>query len=95
MKKQRYAIFLLILLGIVLLFSSVFLMESTDHDCTGENCPVCGVIELCGKIFQPKTAKTTLLSLLFPLLVFFTVKPCVSFGKTRFTLVKTKQKLSE
>lgn len=31
----------------VLLFSSIYVAMEADHDCCGEDCPVCAVIMLC------------------------------------------------
>lgn len=31
----------------VMLFSSFFIAVEADHDCTGEDCPICAVIHQC------------------------------------------------
>ena len=39
-----------ILCGMVVfavLFSAVFIAMEADHDCSGENCPVCACLQLC------------------------------------------------
>lgn len=33
---------------LVLLFSVCYIVEHADHECTGEDCPICLVMEQCG-----------------------------------------------
>lgn len=33
----------------VVIFSSVFLVEHADHDCTGEDCPICEQLYACAQ----------------------------------------------
>ena len=49
MKKNRIcSIAVSFLLLLTLFFSLLFIAEEMGHhDCTGEDCPVCAVIELC------------------------------------------------
>ena len=47
MKTKRLAIALSLLLVFVMLFSHLFVIAEADHDCSGEDCPVCAVIALC------------------------------------------------
>lgn len=46
-KTRALAMALACSIFIVLLFSNVFLAEHVHHDCTGEDCPVCAVMEQC------------------------------------------------
>lgn len=32
---------------VIVLFSAFYIAAETDHDCTGEDCPVCACIQLC------------------------------------------------
>ncbi len=45
--KKVSAIISLSLLVIGLLFSSIYPVMEIDHECTGENCTICYVIQLC------------------------------------------------
>ena len=35
-----------------IIFSAAFVALEIDHDCTGENCPVCGAVVLCKKTLR-------------------------------------------
>ena len=36
-----------IMLLVIVLFSSFYLAAEADHDCTGEDCPICACIQKC------------------------------------------------
>lgn len=38
---------IVILMLSVMVFSVMFIVSETDHDCTGEDCPVCALIQQC------------------------------------------------
>ncbi len=46
-KKRILAAVLAALVLAVMLSSSLFIIEHADHDCTGEDCPICQQIYLC------------------------------------------------
>lgn len=46
-KKRILAAVLTALVLAVMLSSSLFIIEHADHDCTGEDCPICQQIYLC------------------------------------------------
>ncbi len=35
---------------LVMLFSALFIISHTEHDCTGEDCPVCACLHQCENI---------------------------------------------
>jgi hypothetical protein len=41
------AFLLVVLITIILILSSFYLIKHMNHDCTGENCPVCAQIRVC------------------------------------------------
>ncbi len=44
-----------ILCGLVVfavLFSAVFIAKEADHDCSGEDCPVCACLQMCEQFLQ-------------------------------------------
>ncbi len=43
-RKRRIALFLCLGMIMVLLSSFAYIIHEADHDCTGENCPVCQMI---------------------------------------------------
>ena len=51
-KKKRIAAFLAVTILLVLLFSAAFIATEADHDCAGENCPICAQIAVCQNILK-------------------------------------------
>ena len=49
-KKRIAAAFLAVTILLVLLFSAAFIAAEADHDCAGENCPLCDQITVFKKI---------------------------------------------
>ena len=45
-RKRGYALLFCIGLMLVLFVSSAFLIQEADHDCCGEDCPICRTIAL-------------------------------------------------
>lgn len=47
-KKRRIAALLFaVTVLLVMLYSALFIAAEADHDCVGENCPVCYQINVC------------------------------------------------
>lgn len=46
-KKRILTAVLAALVLVVMLSSSLFIIEHADHDCSGEDCPICQQIYLC------------------------------------------------
>lgn len=46
-KKRIMAVILAALVLIVMVSSSLYIAEHSDHDCTGEDCSICQQIYLC------------------------------------------------
>ncbi|MBE6908900.1 MAG: hypothetical protein E7474_04755 [Ruminococcaceae bacterium] len=46
-RRRIFAAVLAALVALVVLSSSVFLIEHADHDCAGEDCPVCRQLDAC------------------------------------------------
>lgn len=47
-KKNRIvAVLLAVMFFIVVLYSAAFVAAEADHDCVGENCPICYQISVC------------------------------------------------
>lgn len=44
--------FLAVLTLSVLLFCALYIASEADHDCTGENCPICTCIQQCENTLQ-------------------------------------------
>ena len=53
MKKGHIAAtFLALLAAVLLVVSFVFIAHEADHDCSGEDCPVCAQIAVCVDAFR-------------------------------------------
>lgn len=46
-KKGRAMRLVAILIFFVLIFSAVYIVAETDHDCTGTHCPICDQLNIC------------------------------------------------
>ena len=46
-KKRLAGVILAALILFALMTSLLIIIHEADHDCTGENCPVCAVISVC------------------------------------------------
>ena len=47
-KKNRIiAILLAVMVLFVMLYSALFIVSHAEHDCVGENCPICYQISVC------------------------------------------------
>lgn len=48
MSKQKYlSVMIVFMLCSVLMFSAFYLVSENNHECSGENCPVCFQISMC------------------------------------------------
>ena len=46
-KKRIAALFLAMTVLFVVIYSALFIAVEADHDCVGENCPICYQINVC------------------------------------------------
>lgn len=51
-RNKIIAIFFIILLVLIMFFATIFVVEEIDHDCDGENCPICYQISVCENIIK-------------------------------------------
>ncbi|MBR4431384.1 MAG: hypothetical protein IKS75_08820 [Clostridiales bacterium] len=69
LNKAIAAITAIALLSVILL-AGLFIILEADHDCEGEDCPVCECIEQCqATLHQLGTAAVTGMAVLFPILL--------------------------
>ncbi len=94
-KKRILAAMLTALVLVVMLSSSLFIIEHVDHECTGEDCQICQQIYLC-----TQTLKTLSLAVIaaavfyvFSALLSITIKQ-VETACVPHTPVSLKVKLS-
>lgn len=51
-KKRGVAILLAATVLLVMLYSALFIAAEADHDCVGENCPICYQIDVCHNMLE-------------------------------------------
>ncbi len=49
---RTFAGIMAVMMFFVVLFSAIFIVLHSDHDCTGEDCPVCACLQLCESILH-------------------------------------------
>lgn len=52
MQKKKLAILTIVLMTLFFAFAIVFVVFEANHDCSGEDCPICEQIEICQKAFE-------------------------------------------
>lgn len=96
-KKQKTLAFLTCAVFIlVTLFSILFIVKESDHDCTGENCPVCACIhqaeqtlkQLGTDAAEPVIPAPIMAQFVLALACVFLIVPCT-------TLVSQKVRLND
>lgn len=50
--KSRFACVMAAMMLFVMLFSAFFIVSHSEHECTGEDCPVCACIQQCENILH-------------------------------------------
>ena len=72
-KKIMSGIIVLMMLSFLML-SSVFIAREADHDCCGEDCPICEFIQQCENTVRGEFLVSSGLSVIIPVLfVIFSV----------------------
>lgn len=94
-KKRICSIVSAAALCLFVLLSSVYVISEVNHDCTGEDCPVCCQISMCKHTL--KTISTAATASAFAVLFIDLLKICLSAGfenRRPKSLVTLKVKLS-
>ncbi len=50
--NRTFAGIMSVLMLLVVFFSAIFIAFHTDHDCKGEDCPICACLEQCENILH-------------------------------------------
>ncbi len=51
-KRRIAAMAMCLWLLLVMFFSTAYIIREADHNCTGENCPICHQIQICRQILN-------------------------------------------
>ncbi len=83
------------ILFVSMFLSSFFIASELHHDCTGEDCPVCSVLQLCETQLRELGSSIAVLSFALPFYLFFTlVLSYFSFFFFAHTLITSKVRLN-
>lgn len=95
-KKKIAAILLAVAVLLVVLYSALFIAAETNHDCTGENCPICYQINVCQNALKNLSSAvcTAILTAAFIHTLCKNILICRNFVQN-YTLVSLKVKLSD
>ena len=78
--RRTAAVILTVITVVAILFSLFVIVRENDHNCTGDNCPVCALIHFCRETLKALSA--TLLIALFALAVPCFVSPAKSVRRS-------------
>ena len=70
--KRFAAGIIALMMLIVVLFAVSFITEEADHDCSGDDCPICACIQLCeNTIQQIGSGAAAQAAVIIPAILFF------------------------
>ena len=95
-KKRIAALLLAVTVLLVMLYSALFIAAEADHDCVGENCPICYQINVCQNAL--KNLSLAVCAVAFAAAFTYTlcrsISACADFTPS-YTLVSLKVKLTD
>lgn len=96
-RKRRIALFLCLGLILVLLASSAYMIHEANHDCTGEDCPVCQMIAVNLSVLRLSVIAVLVLRAVWALLNLFRLHHKTEHSAFPFfgTLVSLKIRLND
>ncbi len=78
-----------------LLFSVLFIAVEADHDCTGDDCPICACIQECGNTLRGFTRRTAVrISVVITVLFVLHIAVLFTEALSQETLVIRKVRLN-
>ncbi len=70
--RRFFAGIMAFMILVFVLLSTTFIAAEADHDCEGEDCPVCATIQICARTLdQVGSLITVLATVLLPALIVF------------------------
>lgn len=95
-KRRIAAMAMCLWLLLVMFFSTVYIIREADHNCTGENCPICHEIQICRQILNTVGTAALGAAVVSFASVFLTVlAPVHRRESAAVTLISLKVKLSD
>lgn len=95
-KTKNFAVCIAaIVLLSALLFSAFFIAAETGHDCSGEDCPICVVLEQCeNTLHQMNGGLTAVIALILPITFFLPAYSLFVCDQSSKTPVSNKVRLN-
>ena len=95
-KKRIISLFLAMTILIVMLYSALFIIFEADHNCVGENCPICYQISVCENTLKNLSliVCTVVFIAMFTYILCSGIPVCKEYAQN-YTLVSLKIKLSD
>ena len=93
-KRIAAGIMGIVMLVIVLLFS-FYVAEEADHDCTGDDCPICACMQQCESVLHQVGDGTVQVSVAAPVVFLFLFVLFSVRGIAQETLVSRKVRLND
>ena len=92
-KKRFVSTALVFALFFVMLLSTIYIIAETEHDCVGDNCPVCSQISQCENAINTVSSAASIAAAAAYILMAGTVKN--TSQKPASTLISLKVQLTE
>jgi len=96
LNSRLIALFILIVIVTAFSMATYYIVDYTDHDCTGDGCPICMQLNECNQILRVikhlSLNESTLLLLL--LILFFICSNNNYLHVSQYTLVRLKVRLN-
>lgn len=94
-KRDRiFALLLALIVCSVVLLSSIFIIVEANHDCTGDQCPICCQMESCVNALRALSCVSLVAAAVVLGCSFIAVLPCYTGIRQVESLVTLKVKLS-
>ncbi len=95
-KKRIAALFLAMTVLFVVIYSALFIAVEADHDCVGENCPICYQINVCQNALKNLSLAVSAagFAAVFTYTLCRGISVCTDYVQS-YTLVFLKVKLSD
>lgn len=96
LKRSRIiSVIVAVAMVIGLVFSSLFIVENSEHKCSGADCKICAQVNLSLKTFNNQTSKPeTVLSVISVFWAMVLILGCKNNSAKADTLIDLKTKLS-
>lgn len=95
-KRKITAIILAVIVLLVMFYSAHFIAEESEHDCVGDDCPICCQINVCRSSLKNLSLAVVVavLAAAFTFIIYRSIAVCTD-TITYHTLISLKVKLTD